>query len=154
MTEHRDKLHDTLDDFITDKSLERAMLTFGSFDSSWDRMVNAIAGFELGDDKTLETLKPIEDYVAEFASIRASGDFQSMRQGMQDARSKLTDAMKTLLSEEQSGKFNQVMNPGFGRRRGGAGGPGGRGGRGGGDRGDRGGRGEGEAGGNGGRGGD
>lgn len=141
MTEHRDKLHDALDDIITDKTLQRAMHTLGSFDTSWDRMANAIAGFALGDDKTLEALKPVEDYIAAIAAIRASGDFQTMRQGMMDARTKLTDAMKTLLSEEQNGKFTQVMNAGFGRRRGTPGGPGGAGGRGGRGGGDRGGRG-------------
>ena len=133
-------LQDALDDIIKGKTLERAMVTFGTFNSSWDSMTSAIAGFKLGDDKTLEAMKPIEDYIAELTAIRESGDFQNMRQGLMDARAKLTDAMKALLDEEQNKKFSQTMNTGFGRQRG----PGGRGGRGGGDRGGRGGRGGGD----------
>ena len=90
-------LQDALDDSITGKTLERAMVTFGTFNSSWDSMTSAIAGFKLGDDKTLEAMKPIEDYIAELTAIRESGDFQNIRQGMMDARAKLTDAMKAMV---------------------------------------------------------
>lgn len=142
LTEHREKLHDTLDDIMTDKTLQHAMLTLGAFDTSWDRMVVAITGFELGDDKTLEALKPVENYVAAIEATRESGNNQRMRQGMMDARFKLADDMKTILSEVQRKKFSQIVDSGFRRRRvtpGGPGGAGGRGGRGGGDRGGRGG---------------
>lgn len=116
LAEHLFKLHDTLDDIITDKPLKRAMVTLGSFNTIWDRMVDAISGFQLGDERTREALKPIEDFVAEVVVIRAGGAFQIAIQDMIDARYKLMSVIQTILTEEQNGIFIQIVDSGFSRR--------------------------------------
>lgn len=140
MTEHRDRFQEAITGLLDDDQLKRAMITLGSFNNSWDGMVHKIIGFALADDSSMTALESIENYIADLTTLRESGDFQNMRQGMQDARGKLMDAMGALLTEEQVKAFQTSVNAGFGGRRGGPGGPGGRGGRGG-DGAERGGRG-------------
>ena len=121
----RQKLRTALDEVLDDKPLERAMNTLGAFatGANWDRMVLAVAGFELGDEKTMTALKPIEQYVADLSAVRESGDREGMRQAMMDARTKLMEGMETVLNEEQLAQFQRSATPGQrgGGQRGGGG---------------------------------
>jgi len=125
----REKLRTALDEVLDDKPLEHAMNTLGAFatGANWDRMTLAVVGFELGDEKTMTALKPVEQYVADLSKMRDSTDRESMRQAMQDARTKLLEGMETVLSEEQLQQFQRVVNAGArgGQRGGQRGGDGG-----------------------------
>lgn len=127
MAEHREEFEEAIADLLDDDQHNRAMITLGTFNLSWDGMVNKVIGFTLADDATMTALEAIENYVAEVTELRESGDRQNMRQGMQDARSTLLDAMGAILTEEQTKEFQSSVNAGFGGRRGGPGGRGGRG---------------------------
>lgn len=125
-----DKLSAALAKDLSADQVTKAMKSLGSFNPSWDNMVNSIAEFKLGDEKTYQALTPIEAYVIAVDKVRDSTDPEARRTAMTEARDSLTDSMKKILDEEQMGKFQRSIMGG-GRMGGGMGGPGGGAGRGG-----------------------
>lgn len=124
-----DKLSAALAKDLSSDQVTKAMKSLGSFNPSWDNMVNTIAEFNLGEDKTYQALTPIETYVIAVEKVRDSTDREAMRTAMTEARDTLHDSMKKILSEEQMGKFQRSVGGGRGMGMGGPGGaPGGRGG--------------------------
>jgi hypothetical protein len=107
---------------LTSGQTERALTTLGSFSRQWDGMADAVIGFNLEAGKLTPARKAMEEFVATTAKARESGDREAMRDAMQEARKKLSDTMKGLLTEEQFGKFEASMGGMRGR---GPGGPGG-----------------------------
>lgn len=107
----------------------KVMASLGSFNIQWDRMADAIAGFKLEPAKQQAALDAIEDNVLAIAKLNAAAtgenpDREAQRTGRTEARTKMTDALKKVLSEEQMKKFEETIPAG----RGGGGGNGGGGG--------------------------
>jgi len=114
----KEKLRAELSPIIAGAQLEYAVTVLGTFSGAWDVMVDAIAGFKLGEEKTYAALKPIEVHIAETATLER-GPRQDRGAGMQarlESRQKLFDAMKGLLNDEQYAAFQRAV-PG-GRTRG------------------------------------
>lgn len=108
---------------LSDEHVTKAMASLGTFNRQWDTWVDTVAGFKLEAAKQTDAFKAIEEYVVALGKVRgqgAGGDREAMRTAMQDARKKLTDKMKTLVSEEQLKQFEATLGAG----RGGAGGGG------------------------------
>ena len=103
----QEKLDADLAMFIAGDQLKYAGYVLGSFDNSWDVMVDMIAGFKLGEEKTFQALKPIEAYVAEITKLRGTGERGANAQPMQEARQKLDRAMGSILDEQQMARFRR-----------------------------------------------
>ncbi|UCD75662.1 MAG: EF-hand domain-containing protein [Phycisphaerales bacterium] len=103
----QEKLEAELAMFLAGDQLKYAAYVLGSFDSSWDRMVDMIAGFELGRDKTMKALKPIEVYIAETTKLRGTGERGANAQPMREARQKMDKAMESILDERQMARFRR-----------------------------------------------
>lgn len=99
--EEREKLRAELSILLDNKQLKRAMNTLGAFNTSWDRMVNALMGFGLEKDAKYKALVHIEDYVAEASSLHAPDGRGRNQESIQRARSRLNDALSGLLDESQ-----------------------------------------------------
>jgi len=100
-------LRTTLTGFLSAEQTESALKPLGTFDPNWDRLVHAIVGFELGDEKTTKALVPIQTYVTSLATARESRD----REGMQAARDTLGRSMQGILDEEQMIRFVRLTQP-------------------------------------------
>jgi hypothetical protein len=134
----RGKLEKTLGSTLTPEQTTKAVASLGTFNRQWDTMADAVAGFKLEAGKQQTALDAIEDFVVAQAKARGGGpdaDREAMRTAMQESRTKLTDAMKKVLTAEQFTKFQESMRgggrPGGGRGPDGGGpgpGPGGGGG--------------------------
>jgi hypothetical protein len=114
----KEKLGADLAGILAGAQLEYAVTVLGTFSGAWDVMVDTIAGFKLGEEKTYAALKPIEVHIAETATLER-GSRQDRGAGMQarsESRQKLLDAMKGLLNDEQYAAFQRAV-PG-GRTRG------------------------------------
>jgi hypothetical protein len=120
--EQREELHTALSGFLTEKQVEKAMPTLGSFNRSWDSMVFAVSEMKLDDSTTFAALKPIEQYIAAVVNARESGDWQAMREVVMDARTKLEEQLGAVLDEDQMKQFTEAaMGRGGRGGRGGAG---------------------------------
>ena len=97
----REKLEKELKGFLDEKQTEKAIKYLGTFSTSWDRMVDTLAGFKLGEKKLYEALGKVEVYLNESAEARGSGDRQTMRTKLQEIKVKLDGALKSLLSEKE-----------------------------------------------------
>ncbi|MGH7133740.1 MAG: hypothetical protein ACREJO_17555 [Phycisphaerales bacterium] len=111
----------------------KVLASLGSFNMQWDRMADAIAGFKLEPAKQQTALDAIEDNVLAIAKLNAAAtgenpDREAQRAARTEARTKLDEALKKVLSEEQMKKFEEANRP-AGRNPGGGGGGGGGGGR-------------------------
>ncbi|MCC6677097.1 MAG: hypothetical protein IT436_08130 [Phycisphaerales bacterium] len=120
-TAERAKFEKALAGTLNPDQTTKALASLGSFNRQWDTMVDNFAGFGLEPAKQQEGLQAIEQYVVAAAAAR-TGDRDTMRTAMQEARTKLLDSMKKILSDEQFAKFEASFAPGG---RGGPGGPGG-----------------------------
>lgn len=125
-SEERAKLEKALNGALTPEQTKSAMETLGGFNRGWDHMASAIAGFHLDAKKQSDALGAIYQYMSVQGKNRAAardGDREEMRSAMQEAREKLNNSLKGILSEEQFKEFAQAT--GRGPRAGGPGGPGG-----------------------------
>jgi len=104
---------------IGEEKVKKAVAQLGTFSGEWDRMVQVIAGFKLG-DKQAKALELVTTYVVDSTAARnkavASGDFESMRGIGREQRTKLDDGLKAILSEEQMASWTEATQR---RRRGG-----------------------------------
>lgn len=117
---------------LSPEQSSKAMDVLGSFNAQWDRAVDAITGLNLPAEKQNAAILATQDYVLAMQKARtdANGDRDAMQTAMQEARTKMNDSLKKVLSDEQ---FEQVQAA-FGRGGGmGGGGRRGRGGNGGGE---------------------
>jgi hypothetical protein len=98
--------------FLNEKQVKKAMESLGTFNTTWDRMVDALAGFKLEQKALDKALDKVHDYIVESAKLmqqaRASGSFQEMRPKFQELRDKLDKAMESILSKEQLEQWKQV----------------------------------------------
>ena len=118
LADAREKLRADLSPILAGAQLEYAVAVLGTFSGAWDVMVDALAGFKLGEEKTYAALKPIEVHIAETATLER-GPRQDRGADMQarlESRQKLLDAMKDLLDDKQYAAFQRAV-PG-GRTRG------------------------------------
>lgn len=123
-TSERAKFEKAVAGVLTPDQSTKALASLGTFNRQWDTMTDNLASFKLEPAKQQEAFQAVEQYVVA-ASAARTGDREAMRTAMQDARTKLLDSLKTVLSEEQFAKFEATIAPGG--RMGGPGG-GGRGG--------------------------
>lgn len=94
----------------------KAVESLGLFSPVWDGMADAIAGFHLDEAKQQQALDAVEAFVVASASVRGGGgeDREKARETMTNARTKLNDTLKGVLSEDQMKKFEQVSARGMG----------------------------------------
>jgi hypothetical protein len=127
----RDKLKAALAGTLNEEQTTKALASLGTFNTRWDVLTDAVAGYALEASKQQEALNALEEYVIGLVKARESsaGDMEAMRTANQEVRQKLLDAMKNTLSEEQFARFEPLTT--MGRRGGGPRPPGGGGGGGG-----------------------
>jgi hypothetical protein len=109
------KLESDLGKFLDEKQVKKAMESLGTFNATWDRMVDALAGFNLQEKALDKALDNVNDYIIESAKLmqqaRESGSFQEMRPKLQELRQKLDKDMEGVLSKEQLEQWKQVAAP-------------------------------------------
>jgi peroxiredoxin len=110
---HRTALQTQLSGFLTEDQAEEATRSLGLYSTQWDRMVDGIAGLELGEEKTYAALAPIRQYMVHLAGVRQLDDRQAMRGAMMEAREGLYDDLAAVLDEEQLAQLQESM---MGRR--------------------------------------
>jgi len=96
---------------VGDEKVKKAVAQLGTFSGEWDRMVQVIAGFNLG-DKQAKALDLASTYNADYTAARneamAGGNFQAMRDLRQEYKTKLDDGLKSILSEEQMTSWTEA----------------------------------------------
>lgn len=107
---------------LTTEQTAKAMESLGTFNRQWDLFTDTILGFNLDAKKGAEAAKALEEYVIARGKQVASEDREAARASMQEARRKMLETMKGILTEEQNKTFTAVANGG---RPGGGGGGGG-----------------------------
>ena len=112
------------------EQVEKAIVPLGSFNPNWDAMVNSVAGFKLEPAKNKQAMDAVQSYAGTIARAAVDTDPEARRTANQQARTKVSDEMKALLTEEQFGQFERTLSGprGAAGRRGAEGAPGGRGG--------------------------
>lgn len=118
----RAELEKSLSATLSPDQTTKALASLGTFNRQWDTIVDNLASLGLDDPNQQKALEAVEQYIIDSAAARGN-DREAMRTAMQEARTKLLDSMKPLLTEEQFTKFEASIAPG-GRM----GAPGGRGG--------------------------
>ena len=121
----REKFEKALGATVNADQKTKVMGSLGTFNQQWDRVADAIVGFNLEPKKHQDVLNAVEDWVVAQGKARANmagGDREAAQTAMQESRKKLVDTVKPLLTEDQLGKFEAAMGRGG---RGGPGGPGG-----------------------------
>lgn len=147
-TNDREKLQAELAKSMTSEQLSKAMIPLGSFNANWDVMVDTVSRFNLDPEKSKQTMDAVQSYVTVVAKAAEDTDPEARRTASQQARTKLTETVKPILSQDQFGQFERTLGGmrASGRRPAAEGGRGGRGGTGtGGTRGGSGGAGAGGA---------
>ena len=106
------KLEGELGKFLKEKQVKKAMESLGTFNTSWDRMLDALAGFKLEEKQLNKALDKVNAYVIDSAKLmqeaRESGSFREMRPKFQELRDKLDKAMEGILSAEQLEQWKLV----------------------------------------------
>jgi hypothetical protein len=106
------KLEADIKKFLNDDQVKKAMESLGTFNTTWDRMVDALAGYKLEKKALDKALDKVHGYIIESAKLmqqaRASGSFQEIRPKLQELRDKLDKAMESILSKDQLEQWKQV----------------------------------------------
>ena len=68
----REALADSVAEFIAPGEADAALAVLGAFSESWDRMVKALVGFDLGEEKLFEALALVNVCIAESEKARAA----------------------------------------------------------------------------------
>ncbi len=112
MDKESKKLEGELAKFMKEKKVKKAMESLGTLNTSWDRMVDVLAGFKLEEKQLNKALDKVNAYVIDSAKLmqeaRESGSFQEIRPKFQQLRETLNKAMEGILSEEQLEQWKQV----------------------------------------------
>lgn len=115
----RDKLETVLKGFLSDEQAGKALASLGAFSGEWDRMLDVLAGFKLGDEPLYKALPLISTYVIDYDQARskaiANQDWQSMRSARQGLKEKLDAGLAEIFSQEQLATWKEATAP---RRRG------------------------------------
>lgn len=108
----RGKLEEALKGILKEKQVAQAMASLGTFDRRWDRYVDTLAGFELGDEKLSKALVLVNQSVADADKVMrealASEDRESMREKRRELKEKLDTALAAVLSEDQQAKWSEA----------------------------------------------
>ena len=108
----RGKLTEALKGLLKEDQIAQAMASLGTFDRRWDRYVDLLAAFELGDEKLSKALALVEQSVIESNKARreamATQDWESMRETRRTLKEKLDTALAEVLSEEQQAKWSEA----------------------------------------------
>ncbi|MBI4558275.1 MAG: hypothetical protein HY706_11895 [Candidatus Hydrogenedentes bacterium] len=118
--EERGKFRKALEGFLSKEQVDKAIAPLGTYNRQWDRLVDALASFQVGDEKQDKGLALIATYVvdsdAALAKARAAQDMEGMRTAMQELKTKLDTAMADVLTPEQLTKWKEATAPRGGRR--------------------------------------
>ncbi|MHC4776729.1 MAG: peroxiredoxin family protein, partial [Planctomycetota bacterium] len=106
---HRSALQAQLSGFLSQDQAKEATRSLGLFSTQWDRMVDGVAGLDLGQEKTYAALAPIRQYVVHLAGVRRLDDREAMRGAMMEAREGLYDGLAAVLDEEQLTQLQESM---------------------------------------------
>ncbi len=108
----RGKLAEALKGILTEEQAANAIASLGSFDFRWDRYVDTLAGFELGDEKLGKALALVNQNVIDAAKMMqeamATQDFSSRREARRELKAKLDTALAAVLSEDEQTKWGQA----------------------------------------------
>ena len=116
INKHRSALQTQLSGFLSVDQAREATRSLGLFSMQWDRMVDGVAGLDLGEEKTFAALAPIRQYVVQLAGVRRLDDRQAMRGAMMEAREGLYDGLAAVLDEEQLAQLQESMGRRGGRQ--------------------------------------
>jgi len=112
LDKERVKLEGEIGKFLKEKKVKKAMESLGTFNTSWDRMVDALAGFKLEEKALNKALDKVNAYVIDSAKLmqeaRESGSFREIRPKFQQLRDNLDKAMEGILSAEQLEQWKLV----------------------------------------------
>lgn len=124
----REKFEKALSSSLSADQTSKASASLGLFNRQWDVLTDTVLGFNLDAKKSSDAANAVEDYVVSFSKVRPgqpNEDRAAARTAMQEARKKLSDTMKAMLTEDQFKKFEGAMAGGMrapGPRGGGQGG--------------------------------
>ncbi len=108
----RGKLEEALKGILKEKQVAQAIASLGTFNRSWDRYVDTLAGFELGEKKLFKALALVNQYVVDtdkaMREAMANEDFESMRETRRELKEKLDTALAAVLSEDQQAKWSEA----------------------------------------------
>jgi peroxiredoxin len=116
MEKHRSALHAQLSGFLPQEQAGEAVQSLGTYSPQWDRMVDAVAGLGLAEEKVYAALVPIRQYVVQHAGAQRLGDRQARRGVMMEAREGLYDDLERVLGEEQLAQFREAAGRRGGRQ--------------------------------------
>ncbi|MHC4217356.1 MAG: redoxin domain-containing protein [Planctomycetota bacterium] len=108
-----------LSGFLPEDQTKDVVKSLGLFSSQWDRMVNAVAGLELDEEKTYAVLGPIRRFMVQAAGAQRLEDRQAARGVTMEAREALYDSLTKVLGEEQLAQFQAARGGRQGQPRGG-----------------------------------
>ena len=136
-TKHERTAFETaLNGFLKPEQTAKVVEGLGNYDAQWDRLTLALSGLNLDAATLTKAMDSTQAYSGAVIKAREMTDRQAQREANTAARQKMQDEMKTILNEEQYGKFQAATSPPGGGRAGPrGGGEGGQGGQGGGRRG-------------------
>jgi Spy/CpxP family protein refolding chaperone len=107
-----EELRKTLGALLSEEQTNKAMASLGLFSRQWDLMADAILGFHLDGEKTSRAMAATLEF------IEATGRGRTPRQDGRepparptDARAKLDEALKSILTGEQFEKFREATSP-------------------------------------------
>ena len=110
--EERGKLETALSDFLTEEQVGKALESLGTFSSTWDVMVDTLAGFELEEEKMGAAMKEVRKYVVALSKAMTeameSRSFESLRTAMEKAKADLDGKLAEILDGEQMAKWKEA----------------------------------------------
>ena len=113
--DERGKLGNALKGILEDKQVTQAMESLGTFARSWDRYVDILVGFELGDKKLAKAVALVNQFVVDsdkaMREAMANQDWESMREKRRALKEKLDTALAAVLTEDQQGKWSEATAP-------------------------------------------
>jgi hypothetical protein len=108
----RGKLEEALKGTLNEKQLAEAIASLGTFDRRWDRYVDSLVGFELGEEKLFKALSLVNQYVVDrdkaMQEAIANEDWESMRETRREMKERLDAALAAVLSEDQQAKWSEA----------------------------------------------
>ena len=103
----RAKFKESITGLLNEQQVESAMLSLGSLNPQWDRIVTTVGEFGLEEAQASHVHSATVGYVEaiERARLSSSGDREAMARAMLAAREQLINAVNPVLNEEQQQQF-------------------------------------------------
>lgn len=112
----RDNLKKALGAILKEEQVVKALASLGSFNRSWDRYVDTLAGLGLDKEALSKALAKVTVFVVDsgkaMEEAMANQDYQSMREKRGELKEALDTALAGILSEEQQTKWKEATTRG------------------------------------------